>query len=87
MRFHYEPKFTRVHCNKKFHTSSNLSLHLKFHFEPTYTCAKCGTKFHSSEDLKRHGKRKRDVRCNLFHLDFNNFIFKINIKKNYLFSS
>ena len=29
MKFHYEPKHSCVHCNKKFHTSSNLKAHEK----------------------------------------------------------
>ena len=29
MRFHYEPKFTCLRCNKKFHTSTNLKSHEK----------------------------------------------------------
>ena len=27
--YHYEPKFTCLHCNKKCHTSSNLDKHMK----------------------------------------------------------
>ena len=56
--FHYEPKFTCAHCNKKFYTSSNLNEHMKYHFEPTYSCAKCSKKFHTSSSLKRHEKSK-----------------------------
>ena len=29
MKFHYEPKHSCVHCNKKFHDSSNLKAHVK----------------------------------------------------------
>ena len=29
MQLHYEPKHSCVHCNKKFHTSSNLKSHEK----------------------------------------------------------
>ena len=59
MKFHYKPKFTCVHCNKKFHCSSALNQHMKYHFEPTYLCAKCGRKFFTSGDLKKHEKRKK----------------------------
>ena len=58
MQFHYKPKHTCVHCNKKFHTSADLDRHMKYHFEPTYSCAKCDKKFHTSGDLKKHEKRK-----------------------------
>ena len=30
MHNHFKPKQTCVHCNKKFHTSSNLKYHIKF---------------------------------------------------------
>ena len=29
MQFHYEPKHSCLHCNKKFHTSTNLKRHEK----------------------------------------------------------
>ena len=29
LAYHYEPKFLCVHCNKKFHDSSNLKSHVK----------------------------------------------------------
>ena len=29
MQYHYEPKYLCAHCNKKFHTSSNLIAHEK----------------------------------------------------------
>ena len=58
MKFHYKPKFTCLHCNKKCHTQSNLDNHMKYHFEPTYACTKCGKKFHTSSNLKSHEKRK-----------------------------
>ena len=58
MQFHYKPKFTCAHCNKKFYTSSDLKKHIKYHFEPTFSCAKCGRKFHTLSNLKQHEKRK-----------------------------
>ena len=62
MRFHYEPKHSCVHCNKKFYTSRDLKDHMKYHFEPNYPCAKCGKKFHTLNGLKHHENRQHEKR-------------------------
>ena len=35
MRYHYEPKHSCVHCNKKYYTLTHLKQHIKSHLEQT----------------------------------------------------
>ena len=53
IKYHYDPKYSCVQCQKKFYSSSSLNQHVKFHFEPKYSC-KCGKKFYTSSDLRIH---------------------------------
>ena len=52
MHYHFEQKHTFVHCNKKFHTSSNLKEHMKINFEPAYGYANMAKKFTLYRTLK-----------------------------------